>query len=77
MSNKGEHKFILTTQDVGNLSLKISKKYDFKIYEISKYTIFEIIKISKRHEQSEWNKVSVKFQKNAILKFIKFQIHDF
>ena len=42
-----------------------------------KYTIFEIIKISKRHEQSEWNKVSVKFQKNAILKFIKFQIHDF
>ena len=38
MSNKGEHKFILTTQKVGNLPLKISKKYDFKIYEILKYT---------------------------------------
>ncbi|NCN68764.1 MAG: hypothetical protein GW779_02085 [Candidatus Altiarchaeum hamiconexum] len=38
MSNKGEHKFILTTQEVGNLPLKISKKYNFKIYEILKDT---------------------------------------
>ncbi|NCN65095.1 MAG: hypothetical protein GW779_03000 [Candidatus Altiarchaeum hamiconexum] len=72
MSNKGEHKFILTTQDVGNLSLKISKKYDFKIYEISKYTIFEIIKISKRHEQSEWNKVSVKIKNLPVIFKMKF-----
>ena len=67
MSNKEEHKFILTTQEVGNLPLKISKKYNFKIYEILKDTIFEIIKISKRHERSEWNEVSVKIKNLPVI----------
>ena len=45
VSNKGEHKFILTNQEVGNLPLKISKKYNFKIYKISKDTNEVSVKI--------------------------------
>jgi len=49
------------------VSVKFQKKYNFKIYEILKDTIFEIIKISKRHERSEWNEVSVKIKNLPVI----------